>query len=71
MSKKLLIGDIHEPVSHPGYLPFCQDLSDQWDCDSVTFMGDVADYQAISFHANHPQCPGADDDFILAKQKIQ
>lgn len=71
MSRILTIGDIHEPVSHPGYLQFCQDLYYQWDCNAVVFIGDVADFQAISFHANNPQCPGPDDEYILTKQKIQ
>ena len=36
--KVLVIGDCHEPVSHPGYLAFCQDLYADWDCDQVVFM---------------------------------
>lgn len=71
MSKVLVIGDLHEPVAHPGYRTFCQDLYDQWGCNSVVFTGDVADFQAISFHANNPECPGPNDEFTLAKQKIQ
>ena len=71
MSNVLVIGDVHEPVSHPGYLQFCKDLYDEWGCDAVVFIGDVADFQAISFHANNPQCPGATDEYILTKQKIQ
>jgi len=71
MARRLVIGDLHEPVAHPGYLAFCQDLYEQWDCNVVTFIGDVADFQAVSFHANNPMCPGPDDEFILAKQKIQ
>ena len=71
MSKKLIIGDLHAPVVHPGYLAFCKDLYAEWDCDSVLFIGDVVDLQAISFHANNPQCPGSDDEFLLAKQQIQ
>jgi hypothetical protein len=35
------------------------------------FMGDVADFQAISFHANNPNCPGVTDEYLLAKQCIQ
>lgn len=71
MSKVLAVGDIHEPVSHPGYLQFCQDLYYEWKCDSVVFLGDIADFQAVSFHTMNPQCPGPADEFILAKQKIQ
>jgi len=71
MSRILTIGDIHEPVSHPGYLQFCQDLYYEWNCDTVVFIGDVADFQAVSFHAANPMCPGPDDEYTLTKQKIQ
>lgn len=70
MSRVLCIGDLHEPVSHPGYLRFCKDLYAEWSCDTVVFMGDVADMQAISFHAANPECPGPSDEFSLTKQKI-
>ena len=71
MAHCLVIGDIHEPVSHPGYLTFCKDLYEEWACDTVVFIGDVADFQAVSFHAANPMCPGPDDEFLLTKQKIQ
>jgi len=67
----LVIGDVHEPVSHPGYLSFCKDLYRKQKCNQVVFIGDVADFQAISFHTKNPQCPGPDDEYILTKQKIQ
>lgn len=70
MARCLCIGDLHEPVSHPGYLRFCKDLYAEWSCDTVVFMGDVADMQAISFHAANPECPGPSDEFSLTKQKI-
>ena len=70
-NRVLVIGDIHEPVSHPGYLAFCRDLYEDWDCNKVVFIGDVADFQAISFHANNPHCPGPNDERILTKRKIQ
>ena len=46
----LAVGDPHNPVAHPGYLTFNQDLYDQWDCDTVVIIGDLVDNQAISFH---------------------
>lgn len=67
----LVIPDIHEPVSHPAALDFCKDLYKEWNCDTVVFIGDVIDHHAISFHANHPECPGAKDEFELAYSKIQ
>lgn len=71
MARVLVIGDVHEPVAHPGYLPFCRDLRDQHKCDTVQFIGDVCDWHAISFHSKHPDAPGPKDEHELALQKIQ
>jgi len=66
----LTIGDIHEPVAHPGYLSFCRDLRDRHKCDQVVFIGDVVDWHAISFHTKHPDAPGPKHEYELAKSKI-
>ena len=71
MSRVLFVPDLHEPVAHPAALEFCKDLYDAWDCNKVIFIGDVVDHHAISFHAHHPQCPGPDDEYELAYNKIQ
>jgi hypothetical protein len=71
MSRVLAIGDLHEPVSHPGYLRFCKDLRYKYKCNEIVFIGDVTDHQAISFHANNPMCPGPDDEYQLTKQAIK
>ena len=71
MSRILTIGDLHEPVSRIGYLEFCQDLYDEWDCNKVVFIGDVVDWHAISFHIREPGCPGPKDEYELAKLKVQ
>jgi hypothetical protein len=67
----LAIGDPHEPVAHPGYLQFCQDLYEEWGCNGAVIMGDICDMQAISFHAANPECPGPTDEFILTKRAIR
>lgn len=71
MSKVLVIGDLHEPVTHPGYRRFCQDLYYQWDCNSVVFIGDIVDWHAISFHAHHPDAPGPKDEYEQAFAGVQ
>lgn len=71
MARILAIGDIHEPVSRKHYLEFCQDMYEAWDCNTVVFMGDIADWHAVSFFAHHPECPGPMDEFELAFEKIQ
>lgn len=67
----LAIGDIHAPVAHPGYLSFCQDLQEEWQCEQVVFIGDVVDHHAISFHVKNPNCPGAHDEYTMTRECIQ
>lgn len=62
----LVVGDIHEPCCHPGYLKFCRDLQREFRCDRVVLIGDVVDNQAISFHAASPELPGPKDETELA-----
>lgn len=70
MSRVLCIGDLHEPVCHPGYLQFCKDLHREFACDCTVFLGDVVDWHAISFHEQEPECPGPGDEYEAAKAKI-
>jgi len=69
-NRVLVIGDIHEPCSRKGYLEFCQDIYEQWDCNRVVFIGDVVDWHGISFHARHPEAPGVLDEYQLAFESI-
>lgn len=71
MAKTLAIGDPHEPVAHPLYRKFCQDVAESWGVDRIVFVGDLFDLHAISFHAAHPECPGPKDEYELAKAKAQ
>jgi len=71
MSKVLIIPDLHNPVAHPGALAFCRDLRNKFKCNEIVCIGDIVDMQAISFHANNPQCAGALDEYHLAKRAIQ
>ena len=54
MSKVLVIGDPHEPVSHPGYRRFCKDLRGKYRTNKTVIIGDICDHHAISFHAANP-----------------
>lgn len=67
----LVIGDIHEPCCHPGYLQFCADLRDKHKCDQVMFIGDIADWHAISFHAARPDLPGPKDEYELTLRGVR
>jgi hypothetical protein len=71
MSRVLAIGDIHEPVSHPGYIHFVVDMYNKWQCDKVVFIGDIMDWHGISFHARNPEAPGVLAEYDLAHERIQ
>ena len=71
MSRVLAIGDLHEPVAHPGYLAFCSGLAKEFKCDTYVFLGDVVDWHAISFHDKEPECPGAGDEYERTKEKVR
>lgn len=71
MSRVLVIGDIHSPCEHPGYLPFCRDLRDKYKTDQVVFIGDIVDWHAVSFHDRNPAGPGPLDEYAKAKAAVQ
>ena len=71
MSRVLVIGDLHAPVTRKHYLRFCKDQYKKFKCDTVVFIGDVVDWHGISFHAANPECPGPADECKLALQCIQ
>lgn len=71
MSRVLVIGDVHAPVTHPMYQKFILDLQDEWKTTTTHFIGDIIDWHGISFHAAHPECPGPDDEFALTYGCIQ
>lgn len=50
-NRVMVVGDLHAPATHPGYLSFIQDTYAQWDCNQLVFIGDVVDLHAISFHS--------------------
>ncbi len=67
----LVVGDIHEPWSHPGYRHFCVDLAEKYDCDHYILIGDVVDWGAISFHQKNPNAPAPKDEYKLALARVQ
>lgn len=71
MARCLAIGDIHAPVSRRGYIRFNKDLYEEWDCDTVVFIGDLVDWSAISFHLCNPEGHSPADEFRLAYKEVQ
>lgn len=66
-----IVGDVHEPFSHPMYLSFCQDVFEQWGVNQVHFIGDIIDNHAISFHDPDPNGHGAYREAMLARKRVE
>jgi predicted phosphodiesterase len=70
MARIGVIGDVHEPASHPGYLDFCADTFEQWGCDRFVFIGDVVDFHTISFHSRDIDAQGVNEEIDAAQDGI-
>ena len=44
----LVIGDLHEPFCLDGYLDFCLEQYETYNCNQVIFIGDILDNHVFS-----------------------
>ena len=66
----LVIGDLHEPFCLEGYLDFCLEQYETFNCTSVVFIGDVIDNHYSSYHEASADGLGGLDELELAIKKI-
>lgn len=71
MSRVGVVGDLHAPAVHPGYLAFCSDVFEAWRVDRVVFIGDVADWHRVSRHVKAAGTLGADGEYADALKVVQ
>ena len=71
MARILEIGDPHNPCTKKGYLQFCKDTAEEYECDTIVSLGDIVDWHGISFHAGNTAAPGVTDEYELAYEGIQ
>lgn len=67
----LVIGDPHEPFCKEGYLEFCREMQEKYDCGTVIHIGDAVDNHAISYHETDVSGMSAGQEFNLAKTKMK
>lgn len=67
----LVIGDTHVPFDLPGYLEFCRDVQEFFNCGKVIQIGDLVDYHASSYHETIPEGFSAKDELDHAKIRIK
>ena len=71
MSRVLVIGDTHAPAMHAGYISFLKRIEKKYKCNRVVHIGDLVDWNAISFHEKDPAMPGATEEYKLALRQVR
>lgn len=71
MARVLVIGDTHCPVMLSDYVSFLKQVEAEWACDTVVHIGDVADFNAISYHEKNPATPAPEDEYRQALSQVQ
>lgn len=67
----LVIGDPHEPFTKEGYLEFCREIQEKYNCGTVVHIGDAVDNHAVSYHEKDPEGMSAGDEFNLALERMK
>lgn len=67
----LFIGDLHAPWILDGYLEFCKEQQEKYDCGTVIFAGDIIDSGSWSYHEHDPDGLGVKDELYAAKKQLK
>ncbi len=67
----LVIGDLHEPFCLDGYLEWCLEQYEIYNCNQVIFIGDILDNHAFSYHEPDPDGLSAGMELELSIKKVQ
>ena len=67
----LLIGDLHAPFDLDGYLSFCREQQENFNCGTVVFIGDVQDLHYSSYHPSDPDGYGAGEELDRAIDRLK
>jgi len=67
----LVIPDLHIPAMHPRFIRFLKDVDRKHNCNKWVGIGDLVDWNAISFHEKDPSMPNASEEFRIAKQQVK
>lgn len=67
----LIIGDTHIPFDRPGYLEFCRNIQEEYDCGTVVHIGDETDNCALSQYEKDPDGLSAQSEYEIALTRIK
>ena len=70
-NRVLVIGDLHEPFCHEGYLEFCKETYQKYNCNKVVFIGDIIDNHYSSYHETDSDGLGGKKELEFAIEKLK
>lgn len=70
-SRALIIGDTHLPFEKEGYLDFCIETYQNYNCNEVIHIGDVVDHHHSSYHESDPDGLGGGEELSLAIKRLK
>mgnify|MGYP006094036313 CR=1 FL=1 len=71
MARVGVVGDCHIPYCLDGYMEFCQETFESWNCDTFVHIGDLVDHHALSFHDSEPMLKAANGELEDAREHLQ
>lgn len=66
----IFIADLHCPWMLSGYIEWCKEQQNKYDCGTVIFSGDIIDSGAWSYHEHDPDGLGVKDELHAAKRQL-
>ena len=70
-SRVLVVGDLHAPFILDGYLEFCTEQYENYNCNRVVFIGDIIDNHFSSYHETDADGLGGGEELDLAVEMIR
>lgn len=65
-----IIGDLHAPFIREGYLEWCREQQEKWNCGTVICIGDICDQHAISYHESDPDGMSAGQELDATTESL-
>jgi len=70
MARVLIISDTHCPGMRRGYVDFLKRIADNYSVTRIVHIGDLVDWNSISFHEKHPSLSNAFAEFQKARKQV-
>ena len=67
----LVVGDTHIPYEKIGYLEFCVEQYNKFNCDTVVHIGDLIDSHATMHHPSVPDAYSPGDELRFSIEKLK